>query len=307
MLEYNFLLAKYLYTPQSNFLCWEESLQGEVGGCCDSGLRWQQSRGTVRAAVTGRCVTGGVHTALASTVFFPFEANTVLSTSQKNTQMLFPREEGEKKKTWFPSWVYQNHLQCHFSAMGLFHRPQLHVNEQSGSSCLTRAGRSQHLSSSAPTLLHTICRDCSWNCGKKRVWQENSIGTQSITKSHYVQLLKITFSDDLTGLLHVVPTIIVKVITWKVHPGLCVLLSKPTSSFTPAKASSPIYLQPCNTSNWASASPKCESKLCFAPAWGHRDQTKGGSSISQDRRDLSQEPPSCLSHHILHNRHIFPF
>lgn len=36
---------------------------------------------------------------------------------------------------------------------------------------------------------------------------------QSITKSHYVQLLKITFSDDLTGLLHVVPTIIVKVIT----------------------------------------------------------------------------------------------
>lgn len=102
MLEYNFLLAEYLYTPQSNFLCWEESLQGEVGGCCDSGLRWQQSRGTVRAAVTGRCVTGGIHTALASTVFFPFEANTVLSTSQKKPHRCYSQEKRGKKIHGFP-------------------------------------------------------------------------------------------------------------------------------------------------------------------------------------------------------------
>lgn len=48
------------------------------------------------------------------------------------------------------------------------HPPQLAVNGQSSAPCLTSAGRSQHLSCSAPTLLHRSCRDCSWSWGGKK-------------------------------------------------------------------------------------------------------------------------------------------
>lgn len=76
-------------------------MKGRGGGCYDSGLRWQQSRRTVRAAVTDEFMTGGVYTAPGFGDFFPFEANTVLFTSLTNTQILFPREK--EKKKWFPS------------------------------------------------------------------------------------------------------------------------------------------------------------------------------------------------------------
>lgn len=126
----------------------------------------------------------------------------------------------------------------------------------------------------------------------------------------------------MTGLFHVVPTIIVPKISHNMKStpgpcvfykplGLCDFLSQSTSSFTPARGKSQFTHSPAPagrfSSSWASASLKCESKLCFAPLRGVERRVNVAAAFPRTDVVPSQETPSCLSHHISHNYYICPF
>lgn len=150
----------HIYTPHIAALC-VEKWKEEWGMLC-LGLRWQQSCRTARAPGWDRDRRNKHCTRIWSFHSF-WSKNSFVYFTKKHTDVI-----PKRGKKCFPSRVYQNHFQCHSSAMDLSHPPQLPVHEQSGAPCLTRAGRSQHLSCSAPTLLHKIFRDCSWNWGGKK-------------------------------------------------------------------------------------------------------------------------------------------
>lgn len=73
-------------------------------------------------------VTAGIPAAPGYEVFIPFEANGFVHKENKKQIGVIPNRRAEKKNVAPLESINQNHLQCHFSVMALFHHPQLHVN-----------------------------------------------------------------------------------------------------------------------------------------------------------------------------------